>query len=136
MPGSTSRNRLAESRRRLTKLLIVAALIEYGLQIGDIDVGKVVQDDIDEAASLAKHGSIHVPTVLINDKQFDRFERYVPAWLRLSIETGVLDVLDTFDTGEIIVGLPHHKEKRCVVIPSRLAKDFTKLRAPTARESG
>ena len=80
MAGSTRRNRLAESRRRLTKLLIIAALIEYGLQIGDIDVGKVVQDDIDEAADLAKHGSVHVPTVVINVQQFDRFERYVPAW--------------------------------------------------------
>ena len=73
MAGSTRRNRLAESRRRLTKLLIIAALIEYGLQIGDIDVGKVIQDDIDEAADLAKHGSVHVPTVVINVKQLDGF---------------------------------------------------------------
>ena len=132
MATSTRRNRLAESRRQLTKLLIIAALIKYGLQIGDIDVGKVVQDDIDEAAGLAKHGSVHVPTVLINVKQFDRFERYVPAWLRLSIETGVLDVLDTLDSGAIVIGLPHDTEKRCIVIPSRIAKEFEELNAPTA----
>ena len=132
MATSTRRNRLAESRRQLTKLLIIAALIKYGLQIGDIDVGKVVQDDIDEAADLAKHGSVHVPTVLINVKQFDGFERYVPAWLRLSIETGVLDVLDTLDSGEIVIGLPHDTEKRCIVIPSRIAKEFKELNAPTA----
>ena len=132
MAGSTRRNRLAESRRRLTKLLIIAALIEYGLQIGDIDVGKVVQDDIDEAADLAKHGSVHVPTVVINVKQLDGFETYVLAWSNLSIETGVLDVLATRDSGEIVVGLPHDTEKRCIVIPSRIAKEFERLNAPTA----
>jgi len=132
MAGRTRRNRLAESRRRLTKLLIIAALIEYGLQIGDIDVGKVVQDDIDEASDLAKHGSVHVPTVVINVQQFDRFERYVPAWSYLSIETGVLDVLASFDSGELVIGLPDHREKRCIVIPSRIAKEFEELKAPTA----
>jgi hypothetical protein len=132
MAGSTRRNRLAESRRRLTKLLIIAALIEYGLQIGDIDVGKVVQDDIDEAADLAKHGSVHVPTVVINVQQFDRFERYVPAWSYLSIETGVLDVLASFDSGELVIGLPDQTEKRSIVIPSRIAKEFEELKAPTA----
>jgi hypothetical protein len=116
----------------LTKLLIIAALIKYGLQIGEIDVGKVDQDDIDEAADLAKHGSVHVPTVLINVKQFDRFEHYVPAWLLLSIKTGVLDVLDTLDSGEIVVGLPHDTEKRCIVIPSTIAKEFNELDSPTA----
>jgi hypothetical protein len=132
MAGSTRRNRLAESRRRLTKLLIIAALIEYGLKIGDIDVGKVVQDDIDEAADLAKHGSVHVPTVVINVKQLDGFERYVLAWSNLSIETGVLDVLATLDSGEIIIGLPHDTEKRCIMIPSRIAKEFEGLNALTA----
>ena len=122
MAGSTRRNRLAESRRRLTKLLLIAALIHYGLQIGDID----------EAADLAKHGSVHVPTVVINVQQFDRFERYVPAWSYLSIETGVLDVLATFDSGELVIGLPDHTEKRCIVIPSRIAKEFKELKAQTA----
>jgi hypothetical protein len=125
------RNRLAESRRRLTKLLIIAALIEYGLQIGDIDVGKVVQDDIDEAADLAKHGSVHTPAVLVNVKRLGHFERYVPGWSLLSIETGVLDVLARLESGEIVVGLPHNSEKRCIVIPSRIAKEFKELKAPT-----
>src|SRR5665811_1705906 len=84
--------RLAESRRQLTKLLVVAALIEYGLRIDDIDVGEVKKDEINEAADLARHGSLHVPKILINIKQLDRFERYVPAWSRISIETSVLDV--------------------------------------------
>ena len=116
----------------MTKLLIIAALIENGLQIDDIDVGKVVQDDIDEAADLAKHGSVHVPTVVINVKQLDDFDRYVLAWSNLSIETGVLDVLATRDSGEIIIGLPHDTEKRCIVIPSRIAKEFERLNSPTA----
>jgi hypothetical protein len=107
-------------------------LIEYGLQIGDIDVGKVLQDDIDEAADLAKHGSVHVPTIVINVKQLFGFERYVPAWSNLSIETGVLDVLTTRDNGEIIIGLPHDTETRCIVIPSRIAKEFKGLKGPTA----
>jgi hypothetical protein len=50
----------------------------------------------------------------------------------LSIETGVLDVLDTLDSGEIVIGLPHDTEKRCIVIPSRIAKEFEELNAPTA----
>ena len=132
MAGGTRRSRLAESRRRLTKLLIIAALIKYGLKIGDIDVGNVAQDDIDEAADHAKHGSVHVPTVFINVKQFERFERYVPAWVSLSIETGVLDVLDTLDSGEIVVGLPHDTEKRCLMISSRIAKEFKEFDSPTA----
>ena len=132
MAGSARRNRLAESRRRLTKLLIIAALIKNGLGIGDIDVGNVVQDDIDEAADLAKHGSVHVPAVLINVKQLDRFERYVLAWSPLSIETGVLDVLATLDSGEIIVGMPLDSEKRCIVIPSTIATEFKELTPPVA----
>ena len=57
--------------------------IRYGLPISEIDVGTVNQDEVDEAADLARHGSLHVPKVLINVKRFDRFERYVPAWSRL-----------------------------------------------------
>jgi hypothetical protein len=124
---STRQKRLAESRRQLTKLLMIAALIEYGLPISDIDVGAVSQDEINEAADLARHGSLHVPKVLINFKRFDRFERYVPAWSRLSIETRVLEVLVQFESGEIVVGLPHGAEKRCVVVPSALEQEFQEL---------
>ena len=60
--------RLAENRRQLTKLLVVAALIEFGLRIDDIDVGEVTKDEINEAADLARHGSLHVPKVLVNVK--------------------------------------------------------------------
>jgi hypothetical protein len=123
----TRQKRLAESRRQLTKLLMIAALIEYGLPISDIDVGAVSQDEINEAADLARHGSLHVPKVLINFKRFDRFERYVPAWSRLSIETRVLEVLVQFESGEIVVGLPHGAEKRCVVVPSALEQEFQEL---------
>jgi hypothetical protein len=130
--SSSRHNRLAESRRRLTKLLIIAALIKLGLQVGNIDVGKVVQDDIDEAGDLAKHGSAHVPTIVINVKQLHRFEHYVAAWSLLSVETGVLDVLATLDNGEIIVGLPYRSEKRCIVIPSKIAKEFKELKTPIA----
>src|SRR5665647_1703204 len=99
--------RLAESRRQLTKLLVVAALIEYGLRIDDIDVGEVKKDEINEAADLAKHGSLHVPKILINIKQLDRFELYVPAWSRISIETSVLDVLNKFESGEIVIAVSY-----------------------------
>jgi hypothetical protein len=132
----TRQKRLAESRRQLTKLLVIAALIEYGLRIGDIDVGTVTQDEIDEAADLARHGSLHVPKVLINVKQFDRFERYVPAWSRLSIETRVLEVLVKLESGEIVVGLPQDAEKRCVVVPSALEQEFRELRRFPSRAVG
>ena len=126
MRGSRQK-RLTESRRHLTKLLVVAALIEYGLRIDDIDVGEVKKDEIDEAADLARHGSLHVPKVLINIKKLDRFERYVPAWSRLSIDTGVLDVRDEFESGEIIIGLPHGAAKRCIVFPSSIQQEFREL---------
>jgi len=119
--------RLTESRRHLTKLLIVAALIEHGLRIDDIDVGQVTKDEIDEAADLARHGSLHVPKVFINLKRLDRFERNVPAWSHLSIETGVLDVLDEFKSGEIIIGLPQGAVKRCFIFPSSIEQEFSEL---------
>jgi hypothetical protein len=124
----TKLKRLAESRRQLTKLLVVAALIEYGLRIDDIDVGEVKKDEINEAADLARHGSLHVPKVLINIKQLDRFERYVPAWSRLSIETGVLDILNEFESGEIVIGLPQGATKRSIVFPSAIEQEFRELR--------
>lgn len=124
----TRQKRLTESKRQLTKLLVVAALIEYGLRIDDIDIGVVTKDEIDEAADLARHGSLHVPKVLINVKQLDRYERYVPAWSRLSIETGVLDVLDESESGEILVGLPQGAAKRCIVFPSAIEREFRELK--------
>jgi hypothetical protein len=132
----TRQKRLADSRRQLTKLLVIAALIKYGLPISAIDVGTVSQDEIDEAADLARHGSLHVPKVLINVKRFDRFERYVPAWSRLSIETRVLEVLVQLESGEIIVGLPHGAEKRCVVVPSALEQVFQELQRFPSRAVG
>jgi len=125
---STKEKRLAESKRQLTKLLVVAALIECGLRIDDIAMGEVTKDEINEAADLARHGSLHVPKVLINVKQLDRFERYVAAWSRLSIETCVLDVLDELDSGEIVVGLPQGQAKRCIVFPSAIEQEFQELR--------
>ena len=132
----TRQKRLADSRRQLTKLLVIAALIKYRLPISAIDVGTVSQDEIDEAADLARHGSLHVPKVLINVKRFDRFERYVPAWSRLSIETRVLEVLVQLESGEIIVGLPHGAEKRCVVVPSALEQEFQELQRFPSRAVG
>ena len=132
----TRKQRLAESRRHLTKLLVIAALVESGLRIDDIDVGEVNQDEIDEAAEIARHGSLHVPRVLRNVKLFNRFERYVPAWSRLSIETGVLEVLVQFESGEIVVGLPLGVEKRCVVVPSAIEQEFEEVRRFPARAVG
>jgi hypothetical protein len=124
----TRKKRLTDSRRQLTKLLVVAALIEHGLRIDDIDIGEVTKDEINEAADLARHGSLHVPKVLINIKQLDRFERFIPAWSRLSIETGILDILDEFESGEIVVGLPQGAVKRCIVFPSTIEQEFQELR--------
>jgi hypothetical protein len=132
----TRQKRLAESRRQLTKLLVIAALIEYGLRIDDIDVGEVTKDEINEAADLARHGSLHVPKVLINVKQLRRFERYVTAWSRLSIETCVLDVLEEFESGEIIVGLPQGAAKRWIVIPSVIEQELRELRRFPSRAIG
>jgi uncharacterized Fe-S cluster-containing protein len=132
----TRQKRVAESRRQLTKLLVVAALIEFGLRIDDIDVGEVTKDEINEAADLARHGSLHVPKVLVNVKQLDRFERYVPAWSRLSIETCVLDVLDEFESGEIVVGLPQGAAKRCIVFPSAIEKEFRELQRFSSQAVG
>jgi hypothetical protein len=134
-PG-TRQKRLTESRRQLTMLLMVAALIEYGLRIDDIDIGVVTKDEINEAADLARHGSLHVPKVLINVKHLDRYERYVPAWSRLSIETGVLDVLDEFESGEILVGLPQGAAKRCIVFPSAIEKEFRELQRFPSQAGG
>jgi len=117
-------------------LLMVAALIEYGLRIDDIDIGVVTKDEINEAADLARHGSLHVPKVLINVKHLDRYERYVPAWSRLSIETGVLDVLDEFESGEILVGLPQGAAKRCIVFPSAIEKEFRELQRFPSQAGG
>jgi hypothetical protein len=122
------RDRLAKSRRQLTKLLIIAALTENGLQIGQIDVGKVTKDEIQEATDIARHGSPHVPKLLINVQQLAGFERYVPAWSRLSIEAGVLEVVGELDTGEIVIGLPSELEKRCVLAHSALEKEFRDLK--------
>jgi hypothetical protein len=122
------RDRLAESRRQLTKLLIIAALTENGLQIGQIDVGKVTKDEILEAADIARHGSPHVPKLLINVQQLAGFEHYVPAWSRLSIEAGVLEVIAKLEKGDIVVGLPSELEKRCVLANSTLEKEFRKLK--------
>lgn len=132
----TKQKRLAESRRQLTKLLVIAALIEFGLRIDNIDVGEVNKDEIDEAADLARHGSLHVPKILINVKQFDRFERYVPAWSRLSIETRVLEVIVESESGEIVVGLPEGAEKRCVIVPSPIEQEFQELRRFPSRAIG
>jgi uncharacterized Fe-S cluster-containing protein len=133
---SARQKRLAESRRQLTKLLVVAALIEFGLRIDDIDVGEVTKDEINEAADLARHGSLHVPKVLVNVKQLSRFERYVPAWSRLSIETCVLDVLDELESGEIIVGLPQGETKRCIVFPSAIEQEFRGLQRFSSQAVG
>jgi hypothetical protein len=132
----TRQKRLVESRRQLTKLLVVAALIEFGLRIDDIDVGEVTKDEINEAADLARHGSLHVPKVLVNVKHLDRFERYVPAWSRLSIETCVLDVLDEFESGEIVVGLPQGEAKRCIVFPSAIEQEFRELQRFSSQAVG
>lgn len=98
------------------------------MQIGQIDVGKVTKNEIQEASDIARHGSPHVPKLLMNIKRLTRFERYVPAWSRLSIEAGVLEVIAELETGEIVVGLPSALEKRCVLAHSAIENEFRELK--------
>ncbi len=120
--------RLSESRRYLTKLLIIASMIRYNLPTTIIDIGPTNQSECEEARNLAKHGSLHIPELLINIHRLNHFGRYVVGWSRLSIETGVLEVIGVEKFDSIRIGLPNDREITCVVLGSTIAGQFQPLR--------
>ncbi len=121
---STRKKRLSESKRYLTKLLIIAATITHNVPTNIIDIGSVTQSERAEAEDLAKHGSAHVPALLENVHFLAHFDRVVIGWSRLSIETGILEIVSVSEQGSLVVGLPHNKEIKCVILESEVAEQF------------
>ena len=127
--SDTRQKRLAASRRYLTKLLIIAAAIKYGIQIKELDIGMVTEDQIGEAADLAKHGSIHIPKLLVNVNSLDRFGQYVVGWPNLSIATGILEIQGEIESGVLVIGLPDGLQITCIIISSAIESQFKELSA-------
>jgi len=121
------KNRLIESKRQLTKLLIIAAKIKYTLKNEEIDLGTIMQSEIEEAIDLLKHGSLHVPKILMNSNDLAGFEKFVVAWPSISIIAGVLDVVTEMEIGTILVGLPEGKTLLCIKTPSLIESKFEVL---------
>lgn len=121
------KNRLIASKRQLTKLLIVAAKIKYTLKNEDIDLGAIVKSEIEEATDLLKHGSLHVPKILINSNNVAGFEKFVVAWPSISVVAGVLDVVSEMEIGTVLVGLPEGKVLLCIITPSLIESKFETL---------
>lgn len=128
----TRRLRLVESRKYLTKLLVIAAAIKYGLRITELNIGTVNQDQIVEATDLVKHGSIHIPKLLLNVNNLERFARYVVGWSNLSIATGILEIHGEIESGVFAVGLPEGRQITCIIIPSIIEGQFKELSADKA----
>ncbi|HXY88541.1 MAG TPA: hypothetical protein VEG44_08880 [Candidatus Acidoferrales bacterium] len=127
MDETKRKNRLIESKRQLTKLLIIAAKMKYALKNEEIDLGTIVQSEIEEAKDLLKHGSLHVPKILMNSNDLAGFEKFVVAWPSISILAGVLDVVTEMEIGTILVGLPEGKILLCIKTPSIIESEFEVL---------
>lgn len=123
----TRQKRLSESRRYLSKLLIVASMIKHNVQTDIIDIGPTSQSEREEAEDLAKHGSVHIPELLLNIHNLAHFGKFVVGWSRLSIETGILDIVREGERDSLIIGLPNNREITCVVLESELANQFKAL---------
>jgi hypothetical protein len=121
------KERLIASKRQLTKLLIIAAKMKYTLKSEEIDLGTITQSEIAEATDLLKHGSLHVPKILINSNNLAGFEKFVVAWPSLSIVTGVLDVVSEMEIGTVSVGLPEGKTLLCIKTPSVIESKFDSM---------
>ena len=127
MNETERKNRLTKSKRQLTKLLIIAAETKYKLTNNEIELGNVVQSEIEEAIDLLKHGSPHTPTILINSNNIEGFEHFVVAWRSISIVAGVLDVISEMEIGTVLVGLPAGKDLLCITTPSAIESKFEAL---------
>jgi hypothetical protein len=121
------KNRLIASKRQLTKLLIIAAKMRYTVKNEEIDLGTIVQSEIEEATDLLKHGSLHMPKILINSNNLAGFAKFVVAWPSISIVAGVLDVISEMEIGTILVGLPEGKTLLCIMTPSVIESKFDTL---------
>ncbi len=102
-------------------------MIKHNVQTDIIDIGPTSQSQREEAEDLAKHGSVHIPALLLNTHNLAHFGRLVVGWSRLSIETGVLDIVRVDERDSLIVGLPDDREITCVVLESELASQFETL---------
>ena len=127
MDETERKNRLIASKRQLTKLLIIAAKMKYTVKNEEIDLGTIVQSEIEEATDLLKHGSLHMPKILINSNNLAGFEKFVVAWPSISIITGVLDVVSEMEIGTVLVGLPEGKILLCIMTPSVIESKFDTL---------
>ena len=127
MNETERKERLIASKRQLTKLLIIAAKMKYTLKSEEIDLGTTAQSEIEEATDLLKHGSLHVPKILINSNNLVGFEKFVVAWPSISIVTGVLDVVSEMEIGTVLVGLPEGKALLCIKTPSLIESNFDTL---------
>ncbi len=121
---ATRQQRLSESRRYLTKLLVIASTIKHNIPTDIINIGPVSQSERDEAEDFVKHGSIHIPELLVNIHNISRFGNLVVGWSHLSIATSILDVVTSDQHGALIVGLPNNRELACVELQSELANQF------------
>jgi len=130
----TRRQRLVESRKYLTKLLIIAAAIKHGVPITELNVGVVNEDQIGEAVDLVKHGSIHIPKLFFNVNNLALFDRYVVGWSNLSTATGILEIHGKIESGVVAVGLPDGLQIRCIIIPGVIEGRFKELSADYASD--
>ena len=121
------KNRLTKSKRQLTKLLILAAEIKYKLTNKEMKLGNVERSEIEEATDLLKHGSPHIPKILINSNNIEGFEKFVVAWRSISIVAGVLDVISEMEIGTVLVGLPDGIDLLCITTPSAIESKFDDL---------
>jgi len=101
--------------------------MKYALKNEEIDLGTIVQSEIEEAKDLLKHGSLHVPKILMNSNDLAGFEKFVVAWPSISILAGVLDVVTEMEIGTILVGLPEGKILLCIKTPSIIESEFEVL---------
>lgn len=101
--------------------------MKYTLKSEEIDLGTITQSEIAEATDLLKHGSLHVPKILINSNNLAGFEKFVVAWPSLSIVTGVLDVVSEMEIGTVSVGLPEGKTLLCIKTPSVIESKFDSM---------
>jgi len=101
--------------------------MKYTLKNEEIDLGTIAQSEIEEATDLLKHGSLHVPKILINSNNLEGFEKFVVAWPSISIVTGVIDVVSEMEIGTVLVGLPEGKALLCIMTPSVIESKFDTL---------
>ncbi len=102
-------------------------MIKHNVPTDIIDIGPTSQGEREEAEDLAKHGSVHIPELLVNIHNLALFDKYVAGWSRLSMETGVLEIVRIGERNSVVVGLPNDREITCVVLESEVANQFQKL---------